>query len=87
MHESSCRLLEFAVSSNKFFMTVPGVITSIGGTLTAVLYIVLAPLAAYCSWKKFRGESLLDTLAFEDLSDQDQMRHLRQSVSKVDVAQ
>ena len=29
----------------RYFMTVPGVLTTMGGTLTAVLYVTLAPLA------------------------------------------
>ena len=44
----------------RYVMTVPGVVTTMGGTLTAVLYVTLAPLAVYCLWKKCRGGSVLD---------------------------
>ena len=37
----------------RYVMTVPGVLTSIGGTL--------APWTVYCLWKKCRGGSVLDT--------------------------
>ena len=46
--------------THRYFMTVPGVITTMGGTITAMLYVVLAPLAVYCLWKKCRGESVLE---------------------------
>ena len=44
----------------RYVMTVPGVLTTMGGTLTAVLYVILAPLALHCLWKKCRGRSVLD---------------------------
>ena len=48
----------------RYVMTVPGVLTTMGGTLTAVLYVILAPLAVYmyCLWKKcVNGGWVLDT--------------------------
>ena len=69
------RARDFQVTKNyRFFMTVPGVITTMGGTLTAVLYVVLGPLAVYCVWKKCRGESLLEGVAEQNLHDDEQRR-------------
>ena len=59
----------------RYFMTVPGVITTMGGTLTAVLYVVLGPLAVYCLWKKCRGESLLEGVAEQNLHHDDHGVH------------
>ena len=53
-------------STVRYFMTVPNVFTTIGGALTAVLYVVLTPLALFCLWQTCRGESLLDTIAFKN---------------------
>ena len=44
----------------RYVMTVPGMLTALGGTLTAVMYVFLARLALHCLWKKCRGGSVLD---------------------------
>merc|ERR1711865_1090245 len=55
------RATDFEMTNTyRYVMTVPGVLTTMGGTLTAVLYVILAPLALHCLWKKWRGRSVLD---------------------------
>lgn len=67
----------------RYVMTVPGVLTTMGGTLTAVLYVVLGPLAVYCVWKKCRGESLLEGVAEQNLHDDEQQRRSEARVNRM----
>ena len=75
-------------STYRYVMTVPGMLTALGGTLTAVMYVFLAPLALHCLWKKCSGGSVLDLETKSDKALIDHYdAHMKKDADRLAAAQ